>query len=263
VGGSPLAPRLGTLGIGAGIVSDSQVDREYAECRLKARFLTALDPGFSLFETLYATRTDGIRHLERHLARLRRSADCLGFRLPLALIRPALSAATATLSPDHPWRLKLELRKDGQFTLSQAPLEPLPPGPVGLLIAREPMDEADPLLAHKTSHRARYDAAIAAAVRQGAYDMLFCNRQGLVTEGGRSNLFAFLDGAWLTPPLAAGVLPGVMRGLILDDPAWGAREAPLTLADLRRADRLMVTNALRGPIEARLYPDQGQPRTGG
>ena len=255
VSGSPLASRPGTLGIGAGIVSDSQANQEYAECQLKARFLTALDPGFNLFETLFATRTDGIRHLERHLERLRRSADCLGFRLPLALIRPALTAATAALSPDHPWRLKLELRKDGHFTLSQSPLEPLPPGPVGLLIAPEPMDAADPLLAHKTSRRAPYDAAIAAAVRQGAFDMLFCNRQGQVTEGGRTNLFAFLDGAWLTPPLTAGVLPGVMRGLILDDPAWGAREAPLTLEDLRRANRLMVTNALRGPIEARFFPD--------
>ena len=255
VSGSPLAPRPGTLGIGAGIVSDSQADQEYAECQLKARFLTALDPGFSLFETLHATRSEGIRHLARHLARLRRSAACLGFRLSLADIRSALTAATATLSPAHPWRLKLALRKDGHFTLGQAPLEPLPPGPVGLLIAPEPMDEVDPLLAHKTSHRASYDAAIATAARQGAFDMLFCNRQGLVTEGGRTNLFAFLDGAWLTPPLAAGVLPGVMRGLILDDPAWGAREAPLTLADLRRADRLMVTNALRGPIEARLYPE--------
>ncbi len=254
VSGSPLVPRPGTLGIGAGIVSDSQADQEYAECQLKARFLTALDPGFSLFETLHATRSDGVRHLDRHLARLRRSAECLGFRLPLAEIRAVLIAAAAALSPDHPWRLKLELRKDGNFTLGQAPLEPLPPGPVGLLIAPEPMDEADLLLAHKTSHRAPYDAAIATAVRQGAFDMLFCNRQGMVTEGGRTNLFAFLDGAWLTPPLAAGVLPGVMRGLILDDPAWGAREAPLTLADLRRADRLLVTNALRGPIEARLYP---------
>ena len=56
----------------------------------------------------------------------------------------------------------------------------------------------------------------------------------------------------MTPPLAAGVLPGVMRGLILADPAWAAREAALTLADLRRAERIMVCNALRGPVEARL-----------
>ncbi len=114
------------------------------------------------------------------------------------------------------------------------------------------MDGADPLLGHKTSRRARYDAAIAAATREGAFDLLFRNRQGLLTEGGRTNLFLYLDGRWLTPPLAAGVLPGVMRGLILADPAWAAREAALTLADLRRADRIMVCNALRGPVDARL-----------
>ena len=253
---SPLAPRPGTLGIGAGIVSDSQAGDEYAECQLKARFLTGLDPGFTLFETLLATRATGIHHLDRHLARLGRSADCLGFRLPLPEIRRALAAETTQLPTTGPFRLRLDLHKDGRFTLTSAPLNPLPPGPVGLLIAREPMDEADPLLGHKTSRRARYDAAIATAVGQGAFDMLFCNRQGLVTEGGRSNLFVRLDGAWLTPPLSAGLLPGVLRGLILEDPAWKAREAPLTLADLRRADQIRVCNALRGLIEARLLDSQ-------
>jgi len=252
VADSPLAPRPGTLGIGAGIVSDSQAADEYAECQLKARFLTALDPGFSLFETLYATRSAGIRHQERHLARLGRSADTLGFHLPLASIRQALAEARLALPPGHPWRLKLEVRHGGAFTLTRAPLEPLPPGPVTLRLAPEPMDGADPLLGHKTSRRARYDAAIAAATREGAFDLLFRNRQGLLTEGGRTNLFLYLDGRWLTPPLAAGVLPGVMRGLILADPAWAAREAALTLADLRRADRIMVCNALRGPVDARL-----------
>ena len=252
VADSPLAPRPGTLGIGAGIVSDSQAAEEYAECQLKARFLTALDPGFSLFETLYATRSAGVRHRERHLARLGRSANTLGFHLPLALIRQALTEARLALPPGHPWRLKLEVRHGGAFTLTRAPLDPLPPGPVSLLLAPEPMDGADPLLGHKTSRRARYDAAIAAANRLGAFDLLFRNRQGLLTEGGRNNLFLHLDGRWLTPHLAAGVLPGVMRGLILADPAWAAREATLTLADLRRADRIMVCNALRGPLVARL-----------
>ena len=252
VADSPLTPRPGTLGIGAGIVNDSQAADEYAECQLKAWFLTALDPGFSLFETLYATRSAGIRHRERHLARLGRSANTLGFHLPLASIRQALTEARLSLPPGHPWRLKLEVRHGGAFTLTRAPLDPLPPGPVCLLLAPEPMDGADPLLGHKTSRRARYDAAIAAANRLGAFDLLFRNRQGLLTEGGRTNLFLHLDGRWLTPHLAAGVLPGVMRGLILADPAWAAREAALTLADLRRADRIMVCNALRGPVDARL-----------
>jgi para-aminobenzoate synthetase/4-amino-4-deoxychorismate lyase len=258
VGVSPLAPRRGTLGIGAGIVSDSEAADEYAECQLKARFLTGLDPGFSLFETLYATRVEGIRHLERHLARLGHSAEVLGFDLPLASLRSALASATERLPLGEPYRLKLELHKDGRFTIRSTPLEPLPPGPVKLLIAPEPIDEADPLLGHKTSRRAHYDDAIATAVRQGAFDMLFRNRRGQLTEGARTNLFVHLDGVWLTPPLSAGVLPGVQRGLILDDPAWAVREAPFTLADLLRADQIRVTNALRGVLEARLEPRQAQ-----
>ncbi len=251
-GQSPRAPRSGCLGVGAGIVSDSQAEAEYDECQLKARFLTELDPGFSLFETLHASREEGIRHLERHLARLGRSADFLGFRLGLAEIRQALAARVATLAAGIPFRLKLILHKDGGYELAAAPLDALPPGPLGLLIAPTPVDEADPLLGHKTTWRARYDRAIAAASSQGAFDMLFHNRAGRVTEGARSNIFLKIDGAWVTPPLSAGVLPGVMRGVLLDDPAWGAREAPITLADLDRVEAIRVCNALRGVRAARL-----------
>ncbi len=245
-GQSPWAPRSGRLGIGAGIVSDSQAAAEYDECQLKARFLTELDPGFSLFETLYVTREEGIRYLERHLARLKRSAACLGFRLQLADLRQALAARVATLAAGIPFRFRLVLHKNGSYELDAAPLDGLPDGPLGLLVAPVPVDAADPLLGHKTTWRARYDTAIAEAGRQGAFDMLFYNHDGLVTEGGRSNIFLKLDGTWVTPPLSAGLLPGVMRSVLLDDPAWGAREAPITLADLDRAEEIRVCNALRG-----------------
>ena len=49
-----------------------------------------------------------------------------------------------------------------------------------------------------------------------------------------------------------------MRGVLLDDPAWNAREAPLTLDDLRRADRIVLCNALRGAIGAVLCPPGAQ-----
>ena len=42
----------GRLGVGSGIVIDAEPGREYTECLLKARFLTELDPGFELIETL-------------------------------------------------------------------------------------------------------------------------------------------------------------------------------------------------------------------
>ncbi|HEM7887827.1 TPA: bifunctional anthranilate synthase component I family protein/class IV aminotransferase, partial [Burkholderia cenocepacia] len=245
--------RRGTMGVGAGIVLDSVAADEYAECELKARFLTDADPGFQLFETTAATRADGIRHLDRHLARLQRSADAFGFRFDADALRREIDARCAALDGDGAYRMKLTLAKDGATEIVAAPLRPLPAGPVGVLLACEhgfaPTRASDALLLHKTTRRAEYDRAWQAAEALGGFDMLFVNERGEVTEGGRSNLFVKLDGQWVTPPLASGVLPGVMRGVLLDDPAFGAVERVVTRDDLARAQGLLLTNALRGALD--------------
>jgi para-aminobenzoate synthetase/4-amino-4-deoxychorismate lyase len=82
--------------------------------------------------------------------------------------------------------------------------------------------------------------------------MLFFNERGELTEGGRSNVFIKLDGHWYTPPLSAGLLPGVMRQVLLEDLAMQARERTLTQADLLRAEAIIVCNALRGALPARI-----------
>ena len=112
------------------------------------------------------------------------------------------------------------------------------------------MPQLAAFIGHKTTLRQNYDDAIAHASRHGAFDMLFFNAHGQLTEGARSNVFALVRGQWLTPPLGAGVLPGVMRSVLLDDPAWNAREAALSLDDLRHAERIIVCNALRGAVDA-------------
>ncbi|HDR9484705.1 TPA: bifunctional anthranilate synthase component I family protein/class IV aminotransferase [Burkholderia aenigmatica] len=246
--------RRGTMGVGAGIVLDSVAADEYAECELKARFLTDADPGFQLFETTAATRADGIRHLDRHLARLQRSADAFGFHFDADALRREIDARCAALDGDGAYRMKLALAKDGTVEIVSAPLKPLPAGPVGVLLASAhgfaPTRASDALLLHKTTRRAEYDRAWQAAEALGAFDMLFVNERGEVTEGGRSNLFVKLDGQWVTPPLESGVLPGVMRGVLLEDRAFGATERVVTRDDLARADALLLTNALRGALDA-------------
>ena len=246
--------RRGTMGVGAGIVLDSVAADEYAECELKARFLTDADPGFQLFETTAATRADGIRHLDRHLARLQRSAEAFGFRFDVDALRREIDARCAALDGDGAYRMKLSLAKDGTVEIVEAPLKPLPAGPVGVLLASAhgfaPTRASDALLLHKTTRRAEYDRAWQAAEALGGFDMLFVNERGEVTEGGRSNLFVKLDGQWVTPPLACGVLPGVMRGVLLDDRAFGATERVVTCDDLARAQALLLTNALRGALDA-------------
>ena len=238
------------LGIGGGIVADSNADDEFAESRFKARFLTRLDRGFELFETLLFNGDDGVPHLARHLARLAKSAGALGFVFDRDAAFEAVTTRAASLR--EPSRLRLALRHDGQLALSHAPLPHLATREVKLIVSEHRLPDRHPLAAHKTTLRAHYDAGVRAAEQAGAFDSLFFNTAGRLVEGGRSSVFLQLDGRWFTPPLADGVLPGVMRGLLLEDLAWAATERCLDQADLERAQAIMVCNALRGPLMARL-----------
>ncbi|OWW18909.1 aminodeoxychorismate synthase component I [Noviherbaspirillum denitrificans] len=241
--------RQGELGVGAGIVHDSIAADELAECRLKASFLTGLSNDFELFETMQATRENGCRNLDRHLRRLRASASYFGFAWDDGRIADKVVQGCASLEPQKTYRMRLSLREDGSISLQAAAITPLPL-PAKVFLAPAPTLSMDLFLRHKTSVRTQYDAAWRAAEEKGGFDMLFFNERGELTEGGRSNVFVKLGGQWFTPPLEAGVLPGVMRGVLLDDPAWAARERRLTLEDLRAAEEVILCNALRGVLPA-------------
>ncbi|MEF7612966.1 aminodeoxychorismate synthase component I [Aquincola sp. MAHUQ-54] len=250
--------RPARLGIGAGIVLDSVPEDEYEECRLKARFLTGLNPGFELFETMRWQPGAGLVHVDRHLGRLGRSAHALGFAWDEAAARAALHDWAAREAPAVTSRVRLALAHDGQLSLTHAALPPLAATPVGLLIAPQRLPVRQALAMHKTTQRAVYDAGVQAAERAGGFDSLFFAEDGRLLEGGRSSVFVQLDGRWYTPPVADGVLPGTLRGLVLEDPAWAAAERTLTLADVERAQGLMVCNALRGTLPARLLSPAAQ-----
>jgi para-aminobenzoate synthetase/4-amino-4-deoxychorismate lyase len=251
-----LGLRRGILGVGAGIVHDSVAADEFAECLLKAEFLTGLPAQFSLFETMHAERIGGVRHWPRHLARLTASAAYFGLACNVASLTDAVQQACADLPADRAWRLRLTLAHDGTHTLQSGALTALQ-APVRLLVSPVPVDGNDLFLRHKTTLRSTYDAAWRAAEAVGAFDMLFWNAEGALTEGARSNVFLKIDGRWLTPPLSAGVLPGVMRAVLLADPAWQASESPLRLEDLYRAEQVVVCNALRGVLGAVVVPPSG------
>lgn len=243
--------RSGVMGVGAGIVYDSVAADEYAECQLKAKFLTGLAPQFSLFETMHASRLQGCRHLGRHLQRLRSSAQYFGFAYDEAGITQALQGFCDDLPPEGAFRLRLSLHADGKWELNSGILQPLP-DEVKVLIAPHTADDHPLFLRHKTTLRAGYDQAWQAAEKQGAFDMLFCNRHGYLTEGGRSNLFIRQNGHWFTPPLSDGLLPGVMRAVLLQDRQMQASEKQLRLDDLRQAEAIMLCNSLRGAFRVRI-----------
>ncbi len=241
--------RRGEMGVGAGIVHDSVAADEWAECALKAQFLTGLVAEFALFETMAVSRDGGCRSLSQHLARLSRSARYFGFEFDPDAARLAVGQCCAGLPDTAQYRLRLTLQPDGTCALQSGSLTPLSE-PVRLLVSPDPTNADDLFLRHKTTLRTRYDRAWQDAEAQGAFDQLFCNQRGEVTEGGRSTLLVQIDDRWWTPALACGVLPGVMRAELLVDPVWQVCERRMTLTEVRGAQRLLVCNALRGMLEA-------------
>lgn len=241
--------RRGELGVGAGIVYDSDAQAEFAECQLKARFLTGLSNDVEIFETIKASWEDGPRHLDAHLARIAASCAYFGRPFDLEVARTLVVNTCLGLAHEGLYRLRLASGADGALSITAAPLAPLHE-PVRVVLAQAPVQSSDVFLRHKTSVRQRYDAAWRAAEAQGAFDALFFNERGELTEGGRSNVFVRIDGNWVTPPLSCGLLPGVTRAVILAAPAWKASERIITRAMLERAEGIMVCNALRGPLLA-------------
>ncbi|MES2938185.1 MAG: aminodeoxychorismate synthase component I [Pseudomonadota bacterium] len=242
--------RPASLGVGGGIVIDSTSGSEFDEALLKARFLTGLDPGFTLFETLRC-RGPAVPGLERHLVRLAASARALGFRFDREACRRAVLAEAERLGAGlH--RLRLDLRHDGTPLVRGAAVAPLSTAAVKVLLAEECLPAHErALVVHKTSLRSTYDKGIASAEASGAFDTVFFNGRGELTEGGRSNVFVRLDGRWWTPPVDCGLLPGTMRGRLLSRSSLCGERA-ITRRDLVRAEGLLVCNALRGALPAQL-----------
>ena len=105
-------------------------------------------------------------------------------------------------------------------------------------------------LRHKCSDRGFYQEALAVAQARGGREAVLVRDDGLVTEGSYTNVFVERGGTLLTPPLALGLLAGILRDELIDQ--GRAAEAELTLADL--ANGFFIGNALRGLLPARITP---------
>jgi para-aminobenzoate synthetase / 4-amino-4-deoxychorismate lyase len=257
-------------GSGGGIVWDSSPEAEYDELLAKAVVVREPWPDFRLVETMAVV--DGtIVRLERHLARLRRSADYFGFPFPDDDIRSALAAAAGSgAGAGHPRgaaparRVRLVLDAVGGVDVQVEPLglvgatgTEAPGGgsrgdgdrsPLRVVLAGRPVRSSDRFLYHKTTHREVYDARRPPDPR--IFDVLLWNERGEVTEFTRGNVVAELGGRRVTPRLAAGLLPGCFREELLE--AGAIEEGDVAVADLARAERLWFVNSARGWLEVSL-----------
>ncbi|WP_127304049.1 bifunctional chorismate-binding protein/class IV aminotransferase [Neisseria meningitidis] len=245
-------PYRGVYGVGSGIVIDSDPAAEYRECGWKARFLNELRPDFGIFETLRA-ENGRCTLLDRHLCRLKTSAQALNLPLPDGC-ENQIKQYIADL-PDGAFRIKALLASDG-ISLSRAVLNHLA-DKQRVIISPTILPAQNYLRRFKTTHRALFDQAWQTAETQGAFDSLFFNSDGILLEGGRSNVFVKHRGQWLTPSLDLDILNGIMRQAVLDEPQKYLQtnqviETHITQKTLQEAEEIRLSNALRGVFAAAL-----------
>lgn len=239
--------------------------------------VSVFDHGFLYGEGVYETmRTYNGRVflLERHLARLRSSAERIRLSEPLTQaeliqrIETTIGAAVAAGhgEPRPDWYVRILLTRGvGELTYDPAAC----PTPSVIIIVkphvapdaevvargvnvalvgivRNHPESVNPII--KSNNLLNNALAMQEAFRRGAYEGVMRNYKGELSECTQSNLFIVKDGEVLTPPLEAGLLAGVTRGFILEMGAEigiRAREATLRDADLLGADEAFFTSSTR------------------
>ena len=205
------------------------------------------------FETM-AARAAELPLWARHLQRLQATAKRLG--LPFAPT-PALRAAASDLllrngHADGVLRLSLvpagEVAQVVLATRARSPITVVELLPT--VVARDP---ALPPADIKAEPRRFYDAVRQQAQDGGADDGIVVADDGEVLEAALGNLWFFVDGRWVTPPLDGRVLPGIARALLLERAAatgLAVDQRACTLADLHAATAIAHSNAVYGPRPA-------------
>lgn len=224
-------------GTGGGITWDSVDDAELDEAIAKAQILTHRRPPFSLLETMAWSPESGIRHRKQHVARLAASAAYFDLPFPAADVADRLDAIVG----DQDRRVRLLLDEAGTVRVETSVLDHVD-GPVQLVVDTEPVDSRSIWLFHKTTNRAVYEAA--ALRHPGADDVVLTNSEGFVTETTRATIAVRLGDRWLTPPIADGCLPGVLRGILVEEGTL--QEQSITVETLLNADELATISSLRG-----------------
>jgi para-aminobenzoate synthetase / 4-amino-4-deoxychorismate lyase len=229
-----------SLGLGSGIVADSDEAAEWAECLAKGDFAKLDKYGFDLIETMRFEPAQGIIRLELHLERIKESARTFGFEFDRHDARNKLHAATFHLETLS--KIRLLASRHGTLAIEIRPLIEVSDWRVAVVPL--PVDAQDFRLRHKLTDRAFYDDARTA--RADCDEVIFTDVNGRLTEGSISAVFVERDGTLFTPRLETGLLPSVLRRELLDSGV--AVEADLRIEDL--SGGFFVGNSVRGLIRA-------------
>jgi para-aminobenzoate synthetase/4-amino-4-deoxychorismate lyase len=202
---------------------------------------------------------NGIDLLPHHLARLERTAAAMGYSYPVSEIVRVLDALNRELQVDDSFVVRLLLGPGGTVRIQTKPVGPALSRPYQIGLARGRVTSLNPFAHLKTTFRSVYENGRIEAAERGLDEIIYLNERDELTEGTITNVFLKLDGVWVTPPLSSGVLPGIARQLMLES-SQSPEERVLTADDLFRAEKILLTNAVRGSVDAVLETNAAYPQ---
>lgn len=247
----------GVIGLGSGIVWDSEPQKEYEETLLKCEFLTKPVNQFQLFETLLIEKGNPV-FFDEHLDRLKRACEHFLFLFDEQKIRTGINDAIKNLDKIFSYKLKIISTKWGGLEYLAEEYIPFN-AEVKIKLSAHQTNSSDTFVYFKTTNRKLYDAEYQRYNADGFFDVIFANEKMHVTEGAITNIFVVKNNKWVTPPLYDGLLNGIYRHLLM----VGRRdieETSIQVNDLLTADNIYLTNSVRGLVKINklVLPDNGE-----
>lgn len=244
----------GQMGVGSGIVTDSDPSVEFEECILKSKFLTEKYNSFMLFETLLWEKAK-FKFLNEHLKRMRDSALYFDFVFDKKQALKTLSDAANNFVNNLSFRVRLNLAKDGKMGIEYSKFDNDPANKQKYITISSVKTYPENIyLYHKTTNRGLYAQEFNKFRKRGFFDVVFTNTRKEITEGAISNIFIKVRGNYFTPPVSSGLLPGIYRQYLLKK--LKAKEKKIFIEDLSNADKIFLSNSVRRLTEV-LFKTKG------
>jgi para-aminobenzoate synthetase/4-amino-4-deoxychorismate lyase len=245
----------GEIGLGSGIVWDSIAEEEYEETKLKGKFLTEPVKPFEIMETM-KIENGKIFLLDEHLDRMKQTSDYFLFNFDKKEIKSYLNKIVNKTDTES-YRLRLSLDKYGRLCHVISKLIQLPQE-IKVIISKNKIHSKDRFQYFKTTNRRLYDREYKNFTAKGFFDAIYFNERSELAEGAISNIFIYKNDVISTPPINVGILSGVYRKQLLKHDS-GIRERRLYLADLLEADKIILTNSVRGEVTVnKLFLDENE-----
>lgn len=195
--------------------------------------------GKGIFETI-KTVDNQPWALSRHMRRAVTSALREGIQLPSQ--EDLLTALDLLFSHEsfENGVLRLSFAQDGNWAAAHLPFETLNFAAKLHSYNQEVANQGQPIKSFPYSHRLRILDDVKAL---GFDEAIVFNTDRRVCEGAVTNLIFLLDGQWVTPPISDGVLPGVMRALVIE--YCGVQVRSISESDLPRVQSGYLLSSLR------------------